>query len=112
MDEREFRRLLNLFPVVRSRTYCQAEAASSSGTASTITEEKQTREVQNEGKADVEDPFWQKLKTEAERKYLLFQVGPNKAEQFVRAFRDAHEKLVYKKLSVDAAQSFISRARK
>ncbi|KAJ1697684.1 hypothetical protein LUZ63_006196 [Rhynchospora breviuscula] len=89
MDEREFRRLLNLFPVVRSRTYCQAESASSSGIASSITEEKRTREVQNDGKADVEDPFWQKLKTEAERK-----VGPNKAEQFVRAFRDAHEKLV------------------
>ncbi|KAJ3698115.1 hypothetical protein LUZ61_001820 [Rhynchospora tenuis] len=107
MDEREFRRLLNLFPVVRSRSYCQAEAASSSGTASSITEEKQRREVQNERKSDVEDPFWQKLKTEAERK-----VGPIKAEQFVRAFRDAHEKLVYKKLSVDAAQSFISRTRK
>ncbi|XP_078171687.1 octanoyltransferase [Carex rostrata] len=132
MDETEFRRLLNLFPVVRSRSYCQAEAASSGGTGaassggaasfrgtasfretpsfrattSSITEEK-TRDVQTVGKSDAEDPFWQKLKTAAETK-----VGSNKAEQFVQAFRDAHEKLVYKKLSIDVARSFIDTARK
>ncbi|XP_072980404.1 uncharacterized protein [Typha angustifolia] len=110
MDEREFRRLLDLFPVVRSRNYC-AESGSTSGSSSRPTQnnladpnnapkeadEKDVREI------DKEDIFWQKLRIAAERK-----VGPMKAEQFCKAFQKAHEILVHKELSLEAAQRFIN----
>ncbi|KAJ3683879.1 hypothetical protein LUZ60_014106 [Juncus effusus] len=105
MDEREFRRLLDIFPIVRLSSYCQAEEGSSSG-ASYQTETK-TREIQNDNKTSTEGNFWQKLQMTAERK-----VGSDKAEKFVKAFRAAHETLVYKELSLEPAQSFLNSAGK
>ncbi|KAH0458830.1 hypothetical protein IEQ34_011644 [Dendrobium chrysotoxum] len=41
-------------------------------------------------------------------RYLLLKVGPANAERFCAAFKTVHEKLVYKELSLEAAQRFIS----
>ncbi|CAD5182491.1 uncharacterized protein LOC135633150 isoform X1 [Musa acuminata AAA Group] len=111
MDEQEFRRLLDLFPVVRSRNYCAA-SESSRGTTSHSSQDEQVTEWKNawnqmdekDGSSETEndDPFWQKLRLAAERK-----MGAAKAEKFCEAFRMAHEKLVYKELSSDAAQRFV-----
>nr|CAD1839953.1 unnamed protein product [Ananas comosus var. bracteatus] len=111
MEEREFRRLLDLFPVVRSRDYCAESGSTSASTSRPAqnqisernnawdeSEEKDLKEINSE------DKFWQKLRVAAEKRY----VGPAKAEQFCEAFRMAHETLVHKELSVDAAQKFIN----
>jgi hypothetical protein len=45
----------------------------------------------------------QKLKMAAEKK-----IGATKAEFFCKAFEEAHEKLVYKELNLDAAKKFLS----
>ncbi|KAI0504041.1 hypothetical protein KFK09_014988 [Dendrobium nobile] len=50
-----------------------------------------------------QDAFWSKLRAAAERK-----VGPANAERFCAAFKTVHEKLVYKELSLEAAQRFLS----
>ncbi|RLM87713.1 uncharacterized protein C2845_PM04G29420 [Panicum miliaceum] len=47
--------------------------------------------------------FMQKLKMAAEKK-----IGATKAEFFCKAFEEAHEKLVYKELNLDAAKKFLS----
>ncbi|CAL5347448.1 unnamed protein product [Camellia sinensis] len=36
------------------------------------------------------------------------KVGAAKAEQFCKAFRSIHKKLVYEEMSLDAARSFVS----
>ncbi|WOL00631.1 hypothetical protein Cni_G09344 [Canna indica] len=97
MDEREFRRLLDLFPVVRSRNYC-ASSELSVGSASRSAEEETTewRNAWNQmDEKDVptvtenDDPFWEKLRLAAERK-----VGAEKALKFCEAFQMAHDKLL------------------
>lgn len=111
MDEREFRRLLDLFPIVRSRNYCADSELSRGSTSHSPKDEvaewknawneMDERDV-SEG-TDSEGAFWQKLRLAAEKK-----VGPAKAEQFCKAFQKAHEKLVYKELSLDAAKKFMN----
>lgn len=114
MDETEFRRLLDLFPVVRSRHY-QAESESSRplslGTAEDEKELKEwqdawdkgdQKETETEG-GDRHDVFWTKLKLVAERK-----MGAAEAEKFCKAFQKAYKKLVYEELSLDAAQRFVN----
>ncbi|XP_010908943.1 uncharacterized protein [Elaeis guineensis] len=111
MDEREFRRLLDLFPVVRSRNYCaDSEPSRGSTSHSPQDEVADWRNARNEmDEKDVsegtynEDTFWQKLRLAAERK-----VGPGNAEHFCKAFQRAHEKLVYEELSFDVAQRFMN----
>uniref|UniRef100_A0A0E0I4Q8 Uncharacterized protein n=1 Tax=Oryza nivara TaxID=4536 RepID=A0A0E0I4Q8_ORYNI len=69
MDEREFRRMLELFPVVRSRDYCghQAKAAHS-----------------NHG-----------LRRQQGATKMSHLVGATKAELFCKTFEEAHKKLVW-----------------
>ncbi|XP_061372580.1 uncharacterized protein LOC133315051 [Gastrolobium bilobum] len=111
MDEAEFQRLLELFPVIRSRDYC-AEPASSrqlaSGSASDELKEWQDawderdKDLENQG-INQHDSFWSKLKSEVARK-----VGTEEAERFSKAFQQIHKKLVYEELNLDAARSFIN----
>ncbi|XP_037483932.1 uncharacterized protein LOC119362774 [Triticum dicoccoides] len=100
MDEQAFRRMLDLFPVVRSRDYCKDEVESSSeGT----TQQTRAQEIKGTKKKAAEALFLRKLKTAAEKK-----VGATKAELFCKTFEEAHEKLVYKELDLDAAQRFLN----
>ncbi|MBA0558112.1 hypothetical protein Goshw_001633 [Gossypium schwendimanii] len=100
MDEQEFRRLLDLFPVVRSGDY-HAESASSRQAASCSASNEaysvemsplyaslscfsfakqikdwqdawhdERKETENQG-TDLHDKFWQKLKLTAEKKVCL-----------------------------------------
>ncbi|NP_001158929.1 uncharacterized protein LOC100272332 [Zea mays] len=102
MDEKEFWRMLDLFPVVRSRDYCADPGTSIRGT-------RQRSRVQEAAKgndkdsSDAQDLFMQKLKMAAEKK-----IGTTKAEFFCKAFEETHEKLVYKELNLDAAKKFLS----
>ncbi|GMQ00959.1 hypothetical protein CsSME_00047795 [Camellia sinensis var. sinensis] len=113
MDELEFQRILNLFPVVRPRDY-HADSESSTR-QSTVqpppNEERKEWQDAWDGSDEKEiaiqeiehDSFWAKLKMAAEKK-----VGAAKAEQFCKAFRTIHKKLVYEEMSLDAARSFLS----
>ncbi|KAG1338329.1 hypothetical protein COCNU_04G006350 [Cocos nucifera] len=112
MEERHFRRFLDRFPVVRSRYYC-ANTERESCTHSAKNEIASHRNVQNKmvkkddlAKTSDEDPFWQKLRIAAEKK-----VGPAKAQKFCRAFQSIHKRLVYRELSLEAAQRFINAER-
>ncbi|KAK7320473.1 hypothetical protein VNO77_29973 [Canavalia gladiata] len=112
MDEAEFQRLLQLFPVVRSRDY-SAEAESSRQFASGSAAQDELKEWQDawdERDRDFEkqgvnqhDSFWSKLKSEAVRK-----VGAEEAEKFCKAFQLIHKKLVNEELSLDAARNFLN----
>ncbi|XP_014503719.1 uncharacterized protein LOC106764033 [Vigna radiata var. radiata] len=111
MDEAEFQRLLQLFPVVRCRDY-SAEAASSRQIPSGVAQnevkqwqdawdEKENKDFEKQG-LDQHDSFWSKLKTEAARK-----MDAEEAERFCKAFRQIHKKLVNEELSLEAARSFL-----
>ncbi|CAN6176396.1 unnamed protein product, partial [Urochloa humidicola] len=102
MDEKEFRRMLELFPVVRSRDYCAEPGTSSRGTKQPLRIQEATKSNKKDS-SGVEDLFMQKLKMAAEKK-----IGATKAEFFCKAFEEAHEKLVYKELNLDAAKKFLS----
>ncbi|XP_004291532.1 PREDICTED: uncharacterized protein LOC101309697 [Fragaria vesca subsp. vesca] len=113
MDEGEFRRLLLLFPVVRSRDYHAESEKSKESTSKSAESEalKEWHDAWDDGeKKDMEketrdghDAFWEKLKLVAERK-----VGATEAERFCKAFQRVHKKLVYEELSPDAAKTFLS----
>ncbi|OEL20652.1 hypothetical protein BAE44_0018332 [Dichanthelium oligosanthes] len=125
MDEKEFRRMLELFPVVRSRDYCAEPGTSSRGTKQQSRVQDATKGNKNYSSgaeaylgidgslsttevswemATKPDVFMQKLKMAAEKK-----IGATKAEFFCKAFEEAHEKLVvYKELNLDAAKKFLS----
>ncbi|XVE79051.1 hypothetical protein DITRI_Ditri14bG0026800 [Diplodiscus trichospermus] len=111
MDEQEFRRLLDLFPVVRPRDY-NAELDSSGQSTSRSASDKalkdwqdawhdgERKEIENQG-IDLHDKFWQKLKLAAEKK-----VGAAEADKFCQAFQHVHKKLVNEGLSFEASQKF------
>ncbi|XP_062187477.1 uncharacterized protein LOC133890872 [Phragmites australis] len=99
MDEQEFRRMLELFPVVRSRDYRADPGTSSRGN----TQQARAQEATKGNKKDSSDLFLQKLRMAADKK-----IGATKAELFCKAFEEAHEKLVYKELNLDAAKKFLS----
>uniref|UniRef100_A0ACD5UKR5 Uncharacterized protein n=1 Tax=Avena sativa TaxID=4498 RepID=A0ACD5UKR5_AVESA len=101
MDEQEFRSMLELFPIVRSRDYCKAELESSSKGTTQQARAQETKRTKKEPSA-AEDLFLRKLKMSAAKK-----VGATKAELFCKTFEEAHNKLVYKELNLDAAQRFL-----
>ncbi|KAK3125847.1 hypothetical protein QOZ80_7BG0610460 [Eleusine coracana subsp. coracana] len=101
MDEQEFRRMLDLFPVVRSRDYCADPGTSGRGTSQQARALEPTKG--NKDSSGAEDIFMQKLRLAAEKK-----IGATKAEFFCKAFEEAHEKLVYKELSLDSAEKFLN----
>ncbi|XP_043703494.1 uncharacterized protein LOC122653652 isoform X1 [Telopea speciosissima] len=111
MDDQEFRRILDVFPIVRSRDYCAdselpRHQSASHSARDELTEwqnawseeDKKGTEIQG---IDTEEPFWEKLKLAAERK-----VGAAEAEKFCKAFQVVHRKLVYEELSLDVARNF------
>ncbi|XP_024030548.1 uncharacterized protein LOC21396723 [Morus notabilis] len=111
MDENEFRRLLDLFPVVRSRDFVfESESSRQSTSKSSHNELKEWHDAWDHGdnkQVAIEglyqhDAFWTKLKTAAERK-----VGAAEAERFCEAFQRIHKKLVYEELSSGAAQNIL-----
>ncbi|KAF7815580.1 uncharacterized protein G2W53_029549 [Senna tora] len=111
MDESEFRRVLQLFPVVRSRDYCVRLSLSllfSSCLGFIVLWEWQDawddkdREIEIQG-AEQHDAVWSKIKSVAERK-----VGAEEAERFCKAFQQIHKKLVREGLTPDAARNFIN----
>ncbi|PON75697.1 octanoyltransferase [Parasponia andersonii] len=116
MDEREFRRLLDLFPVVRSRDFVvESESSRQSTSKPSRNEElKEWQDAWQEGGnkqieikgLDQRDAFWKKLKSAAERK-----VGAAEAERFCKTFRRIHNKLVYEELSSEAAQNLLKLSR-
>ncbi|GLT58712.1 hypothetical protein SLA2020_315820 [Shorea laevis] len=113
MDEQEFRRLLEHFPVVRSRHY-RAESDSSRQSTSQSVQNKAIRDWQdawNDGEKkemnnrdiDLHDAFWEKLRVAAERK-----VGAAEANRFCKSFQQVHKKLVYEGFSFDVAKKFLA----
>ncbi|KAH7667287.1 hypothetical protein IHE45_12G048800 [Dioscorea alata] len=111
MDEQEFNRLLDLFPVVRTRSYRAGSESvpesTSHSSQSEVTDFKDARNgMDNDsvGGTPGGDAFWQKLRSAATAK-----VGPEKAERFCKAFQRVQTELVHKGLSPDAAQRFINR---
>ncbi|XP_024463843.1 uncharacterized protein LOC7454875 isoform X2 [Populus trichocarpa] len=112
MDEQEFRRLLDLFPVVRPRNYHIEIDPSRQSSSRSFPEpfkswkeaewEEDKKEINNQA-IDVQDAFWEKLKLAVEKK-----VGAAEAERFSKAFHEVHRKLVYEELSLDAACRFIN----
>ncbi|GLU18922.1 hypothetical protein SLE2022_351980 [Rubroshorea leprosula] len=113
MDEQEFRRILEHFPVVRSRHY-RAESDSSRQSTSRSTQNKAIRDWQdawndrerkemNNQDIDLHDAFWEKLRVAAERK-----VGAAEADRFCKSFQQVHKNLVYEGLSFDVAKKFLA----
>ncbi|KAL1199149.1 hypothetical protein V5N11_014646 [Cardamine amara subsp. amara] len=111
MDDQEFRSLLDLFPVVRSRDY-RAEVDSSKQSTSQSVVEREVSELHDalsvvepeqlqDQKTD-QDKFWEKLKTAAAKK-----VGEVEAERFCKAFEKLHKKLVYEELSPHVAKRYL-----
>ncbi|XP_057483941.1 uncharacterized protein LOC130770458 isoform X4 [Actinidia eriantha] len=106
MDEFEFQRVLNLFPIVRPRDYHADTVSSRQSTAQTGQSEDawdvaDGNEIPIQGNEP--DAFWRKLKMAAEKK-----VGAAKAERFCNAFQKIHKKLVNEELSLEAASKFLS----
>ncbi|XP_022863449.1 uncharacterized protein LOC111383567 isoform X1 [Olea europaea var. sylvestris] len=101
MDESEFRRCLQLFPVVRSRDYhmdLDGSRQSTSLSAQTEVEWEDAWDGDNDREA-----FWDKLKLAATEK-----MGPAEAERFCKAFQRVYNKLVYEELTLDAARKFVN----
>jgi len=111
MDEYEFQRALNLFPIVRTRDYHADSLSARQLTARKSENEAKEwqdawdgtdeKEIAIQG-IEQQDAFWGKLKMAAEKK-----VGPVGAERFCKAFERIHKKLVYEELSLDAASKFL-----
>ncbi|CAN6560178.1 unnamed protein product [Malus baccata var. baccata] len=121
MDEDEFRRILDLFPIVRSRDYhrtlpqptCFTHKAPTKENSKNLAKKAlvyltQYVELKESLFIDIPDKlqiceFWGKLKLVAERK-----VGAAEAERFCKAFQRIHKRLVCEGLSLDAAQKFLN----
>ncbi|KAI4340477.1 hypothetical protein MLD38_025307 [Melastoma candidum] len=112
MDEREFKRILALFPVVRSRDFCADQDSSGGSTSHSVHDDPveewhdawdngDKNDQNNEG-IDANDAFWKKLKSTVARK-----VGVTEAEKFCSAFQQAHRKLVFEVMNADAAKKYI-----
>ncbi|CAN6695282.1 unnamed protein product [Malus baccata var. baccata] len=101
MDDDEFRRILDLFPIVRSRDY-HGESEQSRESTSKSPQHEALKEWQDAWDEDKSE-FWGKLKLVAERK-----VGAAEAERFCKAFQRIHKRLVCEGLSLDAAQKFLN----
>ncbi|XP_024519207.1 uncharacterized protein LOC112342126 isoform X2 [Selaginella moellendorffii] len=88
IQDHQFQRLLQIFPVVRSRDYCEEDRPLS--TQSLDKDENGTQ-------GTTHGAFWVKVKTLAEPK-----LGKEGAERFCQAFRRVHEDLVFKKVAVES----------
>ncbi|RID42263.1 hypothetical protein BRARA_J02166 [Brassica rapa] len=108
MDEQEFRSILQLFPVVRSRDH-RVDLDSSDSKQST-SQSVVEREVSVGEPIDLKDcridqdtfTFWDKLRAAAAKK-----VGEVEAERFCKAFEKLHKKLVYEELDPETAKRYL-----
>ncbi|XP_013666079.2 uncharacterized protein LOC106370630 isoform X3 [Brassica napus] len=108
MDEQEFRSILQLFPVVRSRNH-RVDLDSSDSKQST-SQSAVEREVSVGEPIDLKDcridqdtfTFWDKLRAAAAKK-----VGEVEAERFCKAFEKLHKKLVYEELDPVTAKRYL-----
>ncbi|XP_009630178.1 uncharacterized protein LOC107796244 [Nicotiana tabacum] len=112
MDEQEFRRLLELFPAVRSPDYYLELDTSRQSTSQSKQKEEVKQLLDGHSKGSVEsstramdhgEAFWGKLKAAAEKK-----MGPAEAETFCKAFQQVYRKLVNEELSLEAARSLLN----
>ncbi|CAN0905358.1 hypothetical protein LINGRAHAP2_LOCUS23617 [Linum grandiflorum] len=115
MDEEEFRRRLELFPVVRSPDYhIDSDPSRQSNSSRRPQPVEKVKELQGarvdqgdeheleDQTFDTPDPFWEKLKLAAEKK-----VGAADAKRFCKAFQQVHRKLVYEEMNLDAARRLL-----
>ncbi|KAL7199401.1 hypothetical protein ACSBR2_021640 [Camellia fascicularis] len=93
MDELEFQRILNLFPVVRPRDY-HADSVSS-------TRQSTAQHPQNE-----EQKEWQDAWDGSDEMEIAIQEIEH--DSFWAKLKMAAEKKVYEEMSLDAARSFLS----
>ncbi|WCJ20558.1 hypothetical protein M5689_002780 [Euphorbia peplus] len=91
MEEDEFERVLDMFPVVRSRDYRYQ------------TESDPSKSENAAADSDRQDAFWEKLKL-----VVVDKLGPMEAQRFCDAFQRVHRQLVYEELSLDAARSLLN----
>ncbi|XP_059315328.1 uncharacterized protein LOC132065803 isoform X2 [Lycium ferocissimum] len=111
MEEQEFRRLLELFPSVRSPDYYLELDESSQSTSQSKQKEEvkqlqdgpSTGGIESNTRAMDHEAFWGKLKAAAEKK-----MNPAEAEEFCKAFRQVYRKLVDEELSLEAARSLLN----
>jgi len=121
MEEEQFNKLLQLFPVVRPRSYCADEVNTTRriqtglhGLSSTLQlEQVDTGSPSQETETDKGTPspptslvalgdgasFWDLLKMAAEQ-----QLSSCEAQRFCDTFKSLHEELVNKVLSLDAIE--------
>ncbi|XP_009121864.1 uncharacterized protein LOC103846654 isoform X1 [Brassica rapa] len=118
MDEQEFRSILQLFPVVRSRDHrVDLDSSDSNQSTSQSVVERECDETWNHLKQvsvgepkDLKDcrtdqdtfTFWDKLRAAAAKK-----VGEVEAERFCKAFEKLHKKLVYEELDPETAKRYL-----
>ncbi|VFQ98946.1 unnamed protein product [Cuscuta campestris] len=91
MDELEFRRQIELFPVVRSRDFHASQPL-----------DEKNGEDGTDALTDTA-AFWDKLKMVTEQK-----VGTEEAEKFCQAFQQIYRKLVYEELSSEVARTCLN----
>ncbi|GLJ38915.1 hypothetical protein SUGI_0793320 [Cryptomeria japonica] len=108
MEEEQFRKILNQFPVVRSRDYRAEDEAGSKKMLASSERDNQVMDWHDAWKkldaeetaverSEKEGTFWMHLRSSVEQK-----MGAENAEQFCRAFQKVHEQLVYRALPLDA----------
>ncbi|WOH15227.1 hypothetical protein DCAR_0934764 [Daucus carota subsp. sativus] len=113
MEKHEFRQILELFPIVRSRNY-RADSESSTQATSRSIQNEQVDDWQDawdsESNKDIDikgieehDGFWEKLRSAAAKK-----LGAAEADRFCKEFQHVHKKLVHEELSLDAARRFLN----
>ncbi|CAN7068466.1 unnamed protein product [Brassica rapa subsp. trilocularis] len=107
MDEQEFRSILQLFPVVRSRDH---RVILSSLFSPLLIVAAAAAQVSVGEPIDLKDcridqdtfTFWDKLRAAAAKK-----VGEVEAERFCKAFEKLHKKLVYEELDPVTAKRYL-----
>ncbi|XP_024364507.1 uncharacterized protein [Physcomitrium patens] len=120
MEEDQFQRLLGMFPIVRSRSYCADDAVGTSrrvpsgfSLASSNVELQQVDTESNREQTDTDKStpqmslaslhskgnFWDQLKAAAEQQLL-----PEAAQKFCDAFRARHNEMVNNTLSLDGIE--------
>uniref|UniRef100_M4CXF7 Uncharacterized protein n=1 Tax=Brassica campestris TaxID=3711 RepID=M4CXF7_BRACM len=106
MDEQEFRSILQLFPVVRSRDHRVILSSLFSpllivaaAAAVSVGEPKDLKDCRTDQDTFT---FWDKLRAAAAKK-----VGEVEAERFCKAFEKLHKKLVYEELDPETAKRYL-----
>ncbi|KAJ7521458.1 hypothetical protein O6H91_19G055400 [Diphasiastrum complanatum] len=113
-EDQQFQRVLQLFPIVRSRDYCEDDETN----VTTTRENEHSAEFQEcfgdpseqakgvcqvaETKLEEQDNeglFWALLNTAAEQK-----LGRGDAQRFCDAFKKVHTELVYKTLTLEGIE--------